>query len=150
MIFWSFSYSKWHSLLASTENKQLYLSENGRKQGTNDLSCNQFIGVSIQGATTTTVQVSSSPVKGPTYFCLALRSAIDCCECPPGAAGLVDNQASRHHFFGLLYSSGVQDRLIHMEPISELYPLFLSEPGDEYTHWFCNCGNCRAPSSHCF
>lgn len=96
---------------------------------------NPFIGVSIQGATTT-AQVSSSPGERPPYFSLASRSAIDCCEGPPGAADLIDSGAARHRSSSLLYPPGVQDRPIHPGPISEPYPFFLSDPGDEYAHWF--------------
>lgn len=84
---------------------------------------NLFIGFSIQGATTT-AQVSSSPVERPPYFSFASRSAIDCQDGPPGAAGLIDSRAARHRSYSLLYPPGVQDRPIHPGPISEPYPFF--------------------------
>lgn len=130
--------AKWqkrcHHLLTKTETRQLYLP--GKRESRRRMNQeNPFIGVSIQGATTT-AQVSSSPVERPPYFSLASRSAIDCCEDPLGAAGLIDSGAARHRSSSLLYPPRVQDRPIHPCPISEPYPFFLSDPGDEYTHWF--------------
>lgn len=104
---------------------------------------NPFIGVRIQGATTT-AQVSSSPVERP-YFSLTPRSVIDCCDGPPGAVGLIDIGVARHRSSSLLYSPRIQDKLIHPGPI-----FFVSDPRDESAHWFFHCEDCRVPSCHCF
>lgn len=75
--------------LTKTENGQLCLPgmRKSREQMNQD---NPFIGVSIQG-TTTAAQVS---YRHP-YFSLALRSAIDCRDGPPGATGLTDSGSSK-------------------------------------------------------
>lgn len=87
---------------------------------------NPFIGVSIQ-RTTTTAQVSSSPAERPPYFSFASRSAIDCQDGPPGAAGLIDSGAARHRSSSLLYPPGVRGGPIHPGPISEPYPFFFCQ-----------------------
>lgn len=75
---------------------------------------------------------------------LALRSAIDCCDGPPGAASLIDSRAARHRSSSLLYSPGVQNRPIHPGPISQPYP-FSVRP----RQWICplvlSLWDCRVP-----